>query len=413
MSLPRYSYPLAMATLLAILTTLWVPVNTQLIEGGYYYADLLQGLRLRALTGTFGAALHVSPAGFIALVQSFKIAWLCLLCLAIFKRIDNRMVASALCILFGFSYAIFSDNALAGFVDMPGNFWLLLAACLILKPQDSPAPAHIKTRLCLAACALLCAFLTHEKTLFPAAVLLAWAALRYGRLSVLLILPYALAAWLCCAAAWLTDPVYGWPTPMYLDVLTHNPLAYFSYFSANITSMFYGIGMLWFVYAALGILAVRSQPNAWRKTICSLFLLAAALVNFIPLFFAADTPRMLNTMWLAVFILLIDQSALLNRNTPTCGQQLAWAACCLLHLLIPPLYMYSKGGSTPINCYSVRIFPYIQGASYYKRSTFFLWDSHRDDVRGNLQCWPPVFLRGSARRIYLEDGIHKIMFPPE
>ena len=141
------------ALLALYLVSLWVPVWVDDFDV-YRTASLLQGVRPRALLGTFTSIFHIGPWGFTAL----KIAALYIWLLLILEKIATKLFAHnrftiwqlfvfiALSFIFTFNTVTYMTYAQVGIIDSIPYLLVLIAALLLDKvEQKTPSFGKIFT----------------------------------------------------------------------------------------------------------------------------------------------------------------------------------------------------------------------------------------------------------------------------
>ena len=339
---------------LGLLTIVWVPFNPEIIRPAYYNVTLFQDIRPRALIGTFAAILGLSPYGFILMMQAFKMAWVIMLSMQIFRWVKDPVIALALCFLFVFNSVTYIDNAATGQIDMAGNFWLLIAANIFIAcPKQNSAHLRWRVFLCLVFISL--AILTHEKSIFPAAILVLWILIRFGK-KVWPILP----AYLLLAAVYLSITWHkmtnGLSASGYVNFVHDNPFGLFFLESFSVYGVLTSIGMLWIVYGVAVYRSIQMQPDKTATFMNAAFIMASLAASFAPLMFAVDSQRIIGVIWLPLYLHLYDQVDWLKRLGPSWKMHCMCALVCLVHLFIPPTFIVGRL-ITPLNCYSARNLP--------------------------------------------------------
>lgn len=355
-----YPSALLIAFILFAANIAWVPVSPTLVRGYYYSIDLLNYVQPRALMGSFVYHIlphrNLTPQEFVWLVQAFKLAWIALLCIQIFRWIDDRVVAAMLCFIFTFTSYTYIDSVVTGFVDMPANFWLLAAACLIIRAPRDDCTATT-WRLVLSSICLFVALLIHEKSLFASFVVLFWATTRFGKTAWKLAVPYSIMAAIFLIVAWHRPGGTMVPSD-YLTHLLQGPeviYRYVRYASFSVYGVFTSIGVMWFLYLLLGYYAIKEQENRKARWHYGAFIAIGILANLATLLIACDTQRMISNVWLSFFLLLGDHSALVNRLQRNFRLYLTGFILCGVQFLIPPTFVIAET-VTPINCYSKVVF---------------------------------------------------------
>jgi hypothetical protein len=362
---------------LFVLLTFWVPPHAYLINSNYYNADLTHHLTARALTGTIASFLHLSKPQFLVLVQLFKLAWLTLVCWHFFQWVKSPLHATLLCVVFAFSSYMYSDNTVTGFVDCVANFWVAAAICYAIRASTHAYRIVDNIILFLL---LLCALLTHEKTLFAATVLLGWMGWRGHSCFKPIVIAYGCLLLLYVALTW-KDAASGDTFMGYYSRLTtrYESILHRSF---NLYGIFSSIGLLWLLYAWLGTRAVLSAPSKRERYAWVGALFLGVLVHLAGLLMAVDNQRIIAGMWACVFILIYDRRTLLNEELAKSSRPIFFALLAALHVAIPPIFVVSQKG-VPQNCYAKRALPYLKtpgihglGISFYPRK----------DLMGKMHC---------------------------
>lgn len=335
-------------------TAIWVPVEMSLIaqsSHAYYSADVFHAVQLRSLMGGIAHLLGLSPGGFVWMMQAFRLGWLMVLCQLVFQAVPRMSIAALICALFAATDIMYLPNAMGGFVDSAADFWLMLAAACVLHRGQQ------KQRIYMAAAlvALCLAVLTHEKTVFGCAVILTWAMMQYGKCGVWLAVAWAILMGVYFAVAW-NHVIYGGPPDYYArygwDSL--RPLLRrgdVSLITSNLFYVFSAAGMLWGVYAWLGLQAVLGVQGRTPRLRVGAFIAVGWLASIVPFFMGGDVQRMVEGIWLPLLLLMIEQARSGHRWARKPSFVLLWTVLLALQMLVPPLF--TMGPSTrPLNDYA-------------------------------------------------------------
>ena len=341
------------ALLALYLVSLWVPVWVDDFDV-YRTASLLQGVRPRALLGTFTSIFHIGPWGFTAL----KIAALYIWLLLILEKIATKLFAHnrftiwqlfvfiALSFIFTFNTVTYMTYAQVGIIDSIPYLLVLIAALLLDKvEQKTPSFGKIYTINFL----LVCAVLIHEKSIFDIAILFVWIFFRCGlKAATLYIGPSILISleFLYLARGQKTSgftpeeyiQIFGWARKFLME------------YSLNIWGVIIGGGSLWALYGIFSYQYIyQVSISRVQKLSAFLMIFLMLVICFLPLTVAWDTNRIVGLIWFPTFLLLtkIDLNALFTKSRSTFIGLIFLSA---LQIAMPPV-LIPHIGVVPFNSY--------------------------------------------------------------
>jgi len=350
------SVVLVCTSALVVFLWLWLPVRLDQASP-YASVTLTDGLRLRAWAGTVAALWGRSglPGAMRPMLVLNLLAWLlwlvCCLWLAARHAMGahgRRWVVSIFwVVMLGFTAVSF--NAYLGFfVDTVAAAWIALTAAACVRYMERPA---WKMRVLMAVAPIM-AVLTHESSLTLWAVIVLWCVWKVGlSKTIAWFLPTAIlvAALLSLAPA---QSANGLSLGEYARIGLQQSWVMLGQ-SANFYGILAGPGLLWVVFAHLGVVWMRQAkgvPDKWHR---AALLGAMLLMTLSPLLVAYDTNRFSAALWLPVVLLASDTggSAWNWLQTRWWSIRGCFVAMLAVQVLNPPCLIY-RNGIVPYNCYA-------------------------------------------------------------
>lgn len=391
----------ALAAVLLLAATFWVPVNPQLMltNPTYYHADLLQKIEPRALMGTVAGLLGLSQGGFIILIQVCHLLWAGLLLWGLSRPLPGQgtpplWTVGLLGFLFVFNTPVFLSNVNSGLVDIPIFTLSLIAVLVLTDGDDAPSPL----RLAVGALVMMLAVVGHEKSIFDATLIGAWMLWKAGwRRAGAYYLPVAIFYVLFIAANADAKNAHNWTPADYIKVIP-NIWNYLFTNSFNIWGILLAGGFLWVVMAWAATRFVRhggqtgGQAESLRRGALVLTLLGLSLG---PIAVAWDTNRLVAVMWIPTF-LLVRETGLAAALSVERRLLAASVVMAVLHIFVPPAFAL-RMGALPINCYSQSVYmalfrTYTRDFESYPRWITLRIGAQPAFTKGNA-CWPPHLVR--------------------
>jgi len=343
------------ALLTLYLVSLWVPIWVDDFDV-YRTASLLQGVRPRALLGTFTTMFNIGPWGFTVLKIAALYIWLLIILDKIAKILfaHNRctlwwlFVFISLSFIFAFNTVTYMTYAQVGIIDSIPYLLVLISVLLLDKAEDK-TPSFGK--IFIINFLLICAVLIHEKSIFDIAILFAWIFFRRGlKTATLYIGPSILISleFLYLVRGQKTSgftpeeyiQIFGWARKFLME------------YSLNIWGVIIGGGSLWVLYGIFSYQYI-SQASLGRAQKLSAFLVVFLMlvICFLPLTVAWDTNRIVGLIWLPTFLLLteIDLNSLFAKSRLTfigliflCSFQIAMPPVLIPHIGVVPFNSYGQ-----------------------------------------------------------------------
>jgi len=357
------------ALLTLYLVSLWVPVWVDDFDV-YRTASLLQGVRPRALLGTFTSVFNIGPWGFTVLKITALFIWL----LIILDKIATTLFAHnrctlwplfvfiALSFIFAFNTVTYMTYAQVGIIDSIPYLLVLIAALLLDKAEQKTASF---TKIFIINFLLICAVLIHEKSIFDIAILFTWIFFRRGlKAATLYIGPSILVSleFLYLVRGQKTSgftpeeyiQIFGWARKFLME------------YSLNIWGVIIGGGSLWVLYGIFSYQYI-SQASLGRAQKLSAFLTVILMlaICFLPLTVAWDTNRIVGLIWLPIFLLLtkIDLNSLFTKSRVVF---IGLIFLCSFQIAMPPVLM-PHIGVVPFNSYGQFARDFLESSLFHSK----------------------------------------------
>ena len=353
------------ATLFLVGLAVWVPIKFT-ADNPYFYANLFNGLRPRAILGTVTYLMTWGNFGFTHGFTILKLIffwfWLYLIFIQLFQSIflvsKNNFSQQKLWLIFlgiGFIFAVspisFLTLSSAAIIDaVPFAILAFIVISKILVSENSHFYKNILVTLLLVV-----ATLTHEINLFGLAILMSWYAWKWGfKKSLVYFSPTILIT--IFFLSFMASVTTSGESPLgYLQILGKG-LSFFWQQSFNIWGILFGGGALWILLSWCALQFIQNGQVA-REQKRRLYLVFFILfICFLQLVVAHDTNRLMDLIWLPCILLI--QEINLPSLFSTKRRQFFLGCLCILQLITPPMLIF-QNGMVPFNCYGLWISSFL------------------------------------------------------